>query len=139
MYDVIQTQPLSKQCAAKYILDLSEAIALCHANEIIHRDIKPDNFLLGFDGRIKIADFGVSGQDSRVLPHQTYVGTKGYTAPEILYEDTHNKRADIWLLMVNSMVEMNFSFEHIGGNLICGCWSCQALEPHYETRIFVVS
>ena len=68
--------PLSKQCAAKYILDLSKAIALCHAHDIIHRDIKPDNFLLGCDGRIKISDFGVSAQDSPVLPCRTCVGTR---------------------------------------------------------------
>ncbi|KAL7426100.1 hypothetical protein ACHAXH_000486 [Discostella pseudostelligera] len=92
--------PLSKRCAAKYILDLSEAIALCHANEIIHRDIKPDNFLLGCDGRIKISDFGVSAQDSPVLPRRTCVGTKGYTAPEILLDDKHDKRVDIWSLGV---------------------------------------
>lgn len=56
-----------------------------HYQKIIHRDIKPSNLLLGDDGHIKIADFGVSdkfeGKDALL---SNSAGTPAFTAPETL-------------------------------------------------------
>ena len=59
-----------------------------HYQKIIHRDIKPSNLLLGEDGHIKIADFGVSNQfeGSDALLSST-VGTPAFLAPEALSEN----------------------------------------------------
>jgi len=46
--------------AANYMAQLADALMYCHSHKVIHRDIKPENLLLGFDGEIKIADFGWS-------------------------------------------------------------------------------
>jgi len=39
---------------------LADAITYCHANKVIHRDLKLENLLIGLNGEIKIADFGWS-------------------------------------------------------------------------------
>lgn len=58
-----------------------------HFQKIIHRDIKPSNLLVGDDGHIKIADFGVSNEfkGSDALLSNT-VGTPAFMAPESLSE-----------------------------------------------------
>lgn len=60
-------------------------IFLVHYQKIIHRDIKPSNLLLGDDGHIKIADFGVSnvfeGNDALLSDS---AGTPAFMAPETL-------------------------------------------------------
>lgn len=58
-----------------------------HYQKIIHRDIKPSNLLVGEDGHVKIADFGVSNEfkGSDALLSNT-VGTPAFMAPESLSE-----------------------------------------------------
>lgn len=62
-----------------------------HYQRIIHRDIKPSNLLVGEDGHIKIADFGVSNQfeGTDALLTST-VGTPAFLAPEALSENRIN-------------------------------------------------
>ena len=42
------------------IVQLLQGIRHMHENRILHRDIKPDNIFLGYEGKIKIGDFGIS-------------------------------------------------------------------------------
>lgn len=62
-----------------------------HYQKIIHRDIKPSNLILGEDGHVKIADFGVSNQfeGADALLTST-VGTPAFLAPETLSETRKN-------------------------------------------------
>lgn len=62
-----------------------------HYQRIIHRDIKPSNLLVGEDGHIKIADFGVSNQfeGTDALLTST-VGTPAFLAPEALSQNRIN-------------------------------------------------
>lgn len=74
-----------------------------HHHHVVHRDIKPANLLLGSDGKLRIADFGVSsefhGADDIVL--ETTVGTPAFHAPEELSVGKfHGKAADIWAMGV---------------------------------------
>ncbi|XP_051268577.1 calcium/calmodulin-dependent protein kinase kinase 2 isoform X3 [Dicentrarchus labrax] len=75
-----------------------------HYQRIIHRDIKPSNLLVGEDGHIKIADFGVSNQfeGADALLTST-VGTPAFLAPETLSETRKNfsgKALDVWAMGV---------------------------------------
>ncbi|EDL19664.1 calcium/calmodulin-dependent protein kinase kinase 2, beta, isoform CRA_b [Mus musculus] len=77
---------------------------MVHYQKIIHRDIKPSNLLVGEDGHIKIADFGVSNEfkGSDALLSNT-VGTPAFMAPESLSETRKifsGKALDVWAMGV---------------------------------------
>lgn len=87
----------SEQTTARYICDLSHALAYCHSKHVIHRDIKPENLLIGQKGDIKIADFGwsVHAPTSR---RTTLCGTLDYLPPEMVEGRDHDATADVWSL-----------------------------------------
>mmetsp|Transcript_6586 Transcript_6586/g.10758 ORF Transcript_6586/g.10758 Transcript_6586/m.10758 type:complete len:794 (-) Transcript_6586:257-2638(-) len=53
-------QVMLESSARRVFKELASALSYMHANHIAHRDIKPDNLLIDFDGKLKLSDFGVS-------------------------------------------------------------------------------
>ncbi|XP_055009703.1 LOW QUALITY PROTEIN: calcium/calmodulin-dependent protein kinase kinase 2 [Boleophthalmus pectinirostris] len=100
--EVPTDKPLSEDQARFYFQDLLRGIEYLHYQRIIHRDVKPSNLLVGEDGHIKIADFGVSNQfeGADALLTST-VGTPAFLAPEALSETRKNfsgKALDVWAM-----------------------------------------
>lgn len=63
----------------------SSCVSSVHYQKIVHRDIKPSNLLLGDDGHVKIADFGVSNQfEGNDALLSSTAGTPAFMAPETL-------------------------------------------------------
>ncbi|XP_068021453.1 calcium/calmodulin-dependent protein kinase kinase 1 isoform X2 [Melanerpes formicivorus] len=100
--EVPSEQPFSEEQARRYFRDMVLGIEYLHYQKIIHRDIKPSNLLLGDDGHVKIADFGVSnqfeGSDARL---RGTAGTPAFTAPEALSPAGHSfsgKALDVWAM-----------------------------------------
>ncbi|MBI5525167.1 MAG: protein kinase [Deltaproteobacteria bacterium] len=82
---------------------LSEALAVAHKHNVIHRDVKPQNLLLDGQGVLKVMDFGVA----KLLEHTfvgegagMIVGSPGYVAPEALREEKVDGRADLYAMGV---------------------------------------
>jgi serine/threonine-protein kinase len=83
-----------------------------HCADLIHRDVKPSNLLMGRDGRVRVADFGLalagesvgasfaSGSDERLTHDGAIVGTPAYLAPEQRAAGTANARTDQFSLCV---------------------------------------
>ncbi|XP_022337138.1 calcium/calmodulin-dependent protein kinase kinase 1-like isoform X4 [Crassostrea virginica] len=97
-------KPLSEDQAWSYLRDIILGTEYLHYQKIIHRDIKPSNLLLGDDGHLKIADFGVSNEftGSDITLTNT-AGTPAFMAPETLKEEKENfsgKATDIWAIGV---------------------------------------
>lgn len=99
---LIRDEQLTPEEALAIVPPLCEALEYAHDQNIVHRDIKPENLLLDSNGRVKIADFGISRIVGREHPHSEKVaGTPAYMAPE--QKDapgTVDSRADIYSLGV---------------------------------------
>jgi serine/threonine protein kinase len=63
-----------------------EAVNYIHKENIFHRDIKPENIFLGFNGKIKIGDFGISEKfkTGKLCTNMDTIGTIHYMSPEII-------------------------------------------------------
>ena len=73
-------------------------LAAAHAAGLVHRDVKPQNLLLGTDGVLKLGDFGIAaGHDgTRLTLVGTVLGTAGYLAPEQARGEQVTAAADIY-------------------------------------------
>ena len=95
---------LSVGDALHVTLRCAEALKFAHDQNLIHRDIKPDNVMLTSKGKVKVADFGLAkatDEDLSMTASGTGLGTPYYMAPEQARNAKHvDHRADIYALGV---------------------------------------
>lgn len=92
---------LSPARACFLIGQAAQALAYAHANNVIHRDVKPDNLMMDRRGVVKVADFGLAeiGEvDLMKLYHGRPIGTPGYIAPEMARGEGATAASDIYCL-----------------------------------------
>ncbi|TGJ78709.1 hypothetical protein E0Z10_g10057 [Xylaria hypoxylon] len=90
----------SERRAAKYITQITMSLLYLHGKNIMHRDMKPENILIGLRGELKLADFGYSvhAPGNR---RTTFCGTLDYLPPEMVrHEESYTMAVDQWTLGV---------------------------------------
>jgi len=93
--ELLQEGPLGVTLAVPLVGALASALAAAHAVDVLHRDVKPGNVLLGRDGTIKLTDFGIASPVSARL-HGTVFGTPGYLPPETLRGEGYAASGDLF-------------------------------------------
>ncbi|GAA2424953.1 Stk1 family PASTA domain-containing Ser/Thr kinase [Streptomyces mauvecolor] len=96
--DVLRERGALQPRAALDILEpVLAALGAAHRAGFVHRDMKPENVLIGDDGRVKVADFGlVRAVDSVTSTTGSVLGTVSYLAPEQIEHGTADTRADVY-------------------------------------------
>ncbi|MGW3641786.1 Stk1 family PASTA domain-containing Ser/Thr kinase [Streptomyces sp. NPDC005131] len=96
--DVLRERGALQPRAALDILEpVLAALGAAHRAGFVHRDMKPENVLIGDDGRVKVADFGLVravGSDTNTTG--TVLGTVSYLAPEQIELGTADTRTDVY-------------------------------------------
>lgn len=98
---IVNKEEISDENKIKICVQIISALKYCYDMSVAHQDIKTSNILFDKNGRIKIADFGLSGfikHDENINEHR---GTLSYSAPEVCQSTSFNPfKSDIWSLGV---------------------------------------
>ncbi|KAH7492248.1 hypothetical protein PRIC1_002278 [Phytophthora ramorum] len=109
---VVNKGTLSEVEASTIVRQITSAVAYLHARGIIHRDLKPENLMLTSKSRganVKIIDFGLAKMLDADDKTASFLGTRGYLAPEMLQRQGYSMSVDMWALGIIVYV------------LLCGC------------------
>ncbi|XP_053860084.1 serine/threonine-protein kinase PAK 2-like, partial [Vidua macroura] len=97
--DVVSMKRMAVGHIATVCRESLQCLAFLHANQVIHRDIKSDNILLGQDGSVKLADFGLCAPLSpEQSKRRSMAGTTCWMAPEVVRREPYGPKVDIWSL-----------------------------------------
>lgn len=92
----LDDKPLKEKFCRKYSKQLADGLKYLTENNILHRDLKPQNILLTDDYNIKIADFGFARKVEKDMLLNTLCGSPMYMAPEIINKQDYSIKSDLW-------------------------------------------
>lgn len=95
--DYVRENGMTVESVIKLGSDMCSALELCRENNIIHRDIKPQNIFVSRYGVFKLGDFGVA-KASAIRTSADKVGTYSYMAPEVYKGKGYDDKVDIYSL-----------------------------------------
>ena len=133
---VAEDGPMSPAEAARVGLSVLAALRAVHGAGVVHRDVKPANILLGPQGRVVLADFGIAkAADSPALTASgVLLGSPSYLAPERARGGRAGAAADLWALGASlyAAVEGRPPFER--DSMIASLTAVVAEEPEPAPR-----
>lgn len=93
-----------ESCIAYVCQQALMGLSFLHRHHRLHRDIKSDNILVDFDGRIKLADFGFAvSLTSEENKRKSVVGTPYWMAPELIRGLEYDSKVDVWSLGITAI------------------------------------
>jgi serine/threonine protein kinase len=96
--EVAANGPLDEQRVIDVGRETASALRAAHEHGITHRDVKPRNVLLVHDGRVKLADFGISSikDDPSLTATGEVIGSPAFMSPEQAQGEPASARTDLW-------------------------------------------
>ena len=96
---------LDMNTAIDFSIQIASGLAAAHENHVIHRDIKPQNIIVGSNGSLKVTDFGIAKAATSNTMSTTNMGSVHYISPEQARGGYSDERSDIYSLGI-TMYEM---------------------------------
>ncbi|WP_374773593.1 Stk1 family PASTA domain-containing Ser/Thr kinase [Streptomyces sp. NBC_01310] len=129
--DVLRERGALQPRASLDILEpVLAALGAAHRAGFVHRDMKPENVLIGDDGRVKVADFGlVRSVDSVTNTTGSVLGTVSYLAPEQIANGVTDTRVDVYACGVVLYEMLTGAKPHLGGT------AAQVLYQHLHEDV----
>ncbi|CAD8051183.1 unnamed protein product [Paramecium sonneborni] len=98
-YHLRKLKKLNEKDAKYYFVEICIGMAYLHSQNIVYRDIKPENILLDLQGHLMLSDFGLSKPDMTSEDFAySFCGSPEYMAPEMLMKTGHNYLVDCYCL-----------------------------------------
>jgi serine/threonine protein kinase/beta-lactam-binding protein with PASTA domain len=150
--DLIRKEaPMAPAKALAVIEPVLSALAAAHDAGILHRDVKPENVLLADDGRIKVADFGLSRAINSETQHTAtggvLIGTVSYLAPELVVNGHADARADVYAagVMIYEMLTghkphqadspIQVAYKHVHQDIPAPSASTPGIPPYVDALV----
>ncbi len=135
---VIRAQgPLEPGIAVDNALQILSALSAAHAAGIVHRDIKPQNVMVGEDGRLRVADFGIARADAdqQMTEAGSVIGTAQYLSPEQAQGEETTAASDTYAvgIVLYEMITGRVPFD---GDRPVAVAMKQINEPPIPPRVF---
>ena len=104
----------------KLLLGVSKGLLYLHKNNILHRDIKPKNILIGNDNEAKIIDFGLSKIQRKLDKAFDSYGSLSFMPPEIFSDRGYNDSCDVWSfgITMHNLKYSNYPFDDSNSSVI---------------------
>ena len=105
LLEVLEESPngLSPKLIKSFVYQMCKAISYLHSNNMIHRDVKPENLLIDENMKLKLCDFGFARKilldknNNNINPMTDYVATRWYRSPELLLSGgVYGPEVDYW-------------------------------------------
>ena len=117
--DALKRGPLGTERAMTVVKEVASALDHAHAQQVVHRDVKPANILLRHDGITKLVDLGIAtaADVTRITQSGIVLGTASYMAPEQLEGRRAGPEADVYALAT------------VAYECLCGCRARRGKTP----------
>lgn len=131
-------RPLPLLEIADLVDQVCAGLTAAHQSGVVHCDLKPDNLMIGKDGRVVITDFGIARALQQAIPTsrdpRRFDGTPMYVAPEQVGGEAIDARADLYSLGV-VLYEMLTGKAPFGGDTLLAVLAARVLHPPPDPRL----